>query len=85
MVEISFDAISSLTISGVWLKKRGLKKTFFPTLKQRLKTPQVRRPNLATKLFKSIDSSDREGLEAVVALGMCSTRGTNRTIISGGQ
>ena len=52
--------ISSLTISGIRLEKEEeLKEGIFSHFREMFKEPQVRRPDMATELFKSIDSTDR--------------------------
>ena len=56
--------ISSVTISGICLEKEEeLKEGIFSHFSEMFKEPKVGRPDIATELFKSIDSMDREVLE----------------------
>ena len=59
----SGNFISSLTVRGVGLEKEELKEGIGSYFKVVFEEPQVRRPEVVSELFKSIDSTDNEGLE----------------------
>ena len=61
--EMEISSVATPSMEFARKKRRSLKKAFFSHFREMFKEPQVRRPDMATELFKSIDSTDREVLE----------------------
>ena len=61
--EMEISLVASPLVESAWKNKKSLKKSIFSHFREMFKEPQVRRSYMATELFKSIDSMDREILE----------------------